>query len=618
MKASNKKEQKKSWFVDDDSDNDNADGNDQKEVTARDEGMQLKMKNMLKTLYDDVVKRNKQKAQRTFQQFTNSYAKYEVAFKFNSYPRSLCKITMQISDAFVETTNKVKQFGKLMNEWNNFISRFKAEIDSYAQNLEEGNENDEYEYEEDEEDQKSKNLRKGKTKKSNDIIVIGQRLIHKCETSREKGQKPTISVSKLYDTAKMIKKDSSLRLELISEAVKMLTDTNEKDPLLTKGQWEVALGLIDLCKEQIEYVLPILQRLTVEIVQRPRSSQKDFPETEEILKLKPKLIEIIQNEINSNRDEIDPLKNENCFDLYNTLFQVFNLTNRYNTSNNNDGENDDKNIYNDTKFIDYVIDMFGSLEKSRIKIGKEIKSSTIDIIMFLVINLASLNHSEEAAKLFDVIPRLTSSNNTSLQFTYAARSRVAIGESAFKSGHYVLASKYLSQFDKVSQIPKQIGQSPIFDKLWPVYDANEISIFRQISDELIKIQENINQFNSEKVSQSTFSVHFQNLQSILNKSTEFNLKLPEHCEKDVKDMIALTFLVSSSNHSINDVSTKYLLENFSIQKEQFQFAAESVENLKQGNALQFDFLKKEDKNDSNSDIQEKCEKIIPFVQKYVC
>ena len=36
MKASNKKEQKKSWFVDDDSDNDNADGNDQKEVTARD------------------------------------------------------------------------------------------------------------------------------------------------------------------------------------------------------------------------------------------------------------------------------------------------------------------------------------------------------------------------------------------------------------------------------------------------------------------------------------------------------------------------------------------------------------------------------------------------------
>lgn len=589
------KEDPKKFFINSDDD----DNDDQKGITARDEGMQLKMKNLLKTLYDDVTKRNKQKAQRTLQQFTNLYSKYEIAFKGNSYPRSLYKISTDISNAFVETTNKIKQFAKLMNEWNNFIEKFKSEIES-APDLQ-SDDDDEYEYD-DEADSKSKNSKKSQKKKSDDSIVIGQRLIHKCETAREKGQKPSISVSKLYETAKSIKKDSKVRSELINEAVRVLTDTTEKDPLLTKGQFEVALNVIDLCKENPEMFIPILNRLTTEIVQRPRSTQKDFPETDEILKMKTQLVQIIQSEITESKD----LTDENCFKLYNLLCQIYNLSN----------DNSEISIYNDHKFIDCVINMFDSFEKSKI-VNSGIKSSLLDVILFLIISLASQNYSEDAAMIYNLIPKVSSSTNSNLQVIYAARSCAEIGQSAFNARHYRLASKFLYQFDKVSQIPKQIGQNPIFDKTWPVYDANQISIYRQISDELIQIQKDINQFNTEKVSQSTFSNHFQNLQNVLNKSSELKLKIPEQCEKDMKDIIALTFLISSSNQSINESSTKYLLDNFSIQKEQFENAVENAQKIKQGNAFQFDFLN-DNQNESPNELSEKTKKIVDYIKKNVC
>lgn len=600
MKASNQKEDINNNFFNDDDD----DENDQKGITARDEGMQLKMKNLLQTLYEDVTKKNKQKAQRTLQQFTNLYSKYEIAFKSNTYPRSLFKISVDISNAFVETSNKVKQFVKLMNDWNNFINKFKSEID-LAQNLESDKDDDEYEDEdEDELNLKTKNSKKARRKKSSDNVIIGKRLIHKCETAREKGQKPTISVSKLYETAKAINKDSEVRNDLINEAIRGLTETTEKDPLLTKGQWEVAFGVIDLCKENPDCVIPILNRLTAEIVQRPRSTQRDFPETDEILKMKSKLIEIIQYEINQLNDSAD----DHCFKLYNLLCQIYNLS----------SNDTDINIYNNSKFVDIVINMFDSLEKTKISINSTVKSSLLDAVLLLVISLASQNHSENAASIFDLIPKISSSTNSNLQVIYAARSCAEIGQSAFNSRHYKLASKFLSQFDKVSKIPKLIGQNPIFDKTWPIYDANKISIFRQISDELIKIQDNFNQLNSEKNLQSTFSNHFQNLQNILNKSAELNLKIPDQCEKDIKDVIALTFSVSSSNQSINDVSTKYLLDNFSIQSEQFQIAFENAQKIKQGDTFQFDFFKDVPSSESSNELSENIKKIVAFIHKYVC
>lgn len=586
------------------------------EVTSRDIGMQLKMKKLLVSFLDDIIKKNKQKAQHTLLQFTNTYGKYEVAFKLNKFPRRLIKLSIDISNILQETVKKVKQFNKILNDWKKFIDRFNDQIEPYKEQLSELDH-----YDEDEEEDENQPVSKGFYKQEeSDVlpnehtqnpVVLCHRLYHKCEAAREKGQPHGISVSKLYEASKLIEVDfifpntdynneeeeqedpekaevRHLKIHLLEECCKILSKMPENNNYLTPGQWEVALNVVRDCALKNDLAVPILKRLTFDMMHRGRQISAATVGFDEIYLFKPTLIELIQNQIEVNqRGYSNVTKSFIQFELYDLLCQLV----------SNSGE-----TVSHPLLLDTVISLFQYFRDSRKMTNIYFQRIFVNNLVYLIIDLSYKRHDISASVIYQLLPQTLKSDDTPIDRIYKARARACIGLNAFKDRHYTTAYAYLREFSKISQIPKVLGQNPPLVESWLFFDINELSIFRQLSKEL-------------SAKQLPTANSYQELQAIWMKAKDAKIELFEECKNDVKFMIATTFYLSC--HSTPDEkSVIYLKDTFDLEEEMLPKAAQKADEIRQGQTDIIEFAT-ENPAQEDQDIAAKVDLIKGYINDFL-
>ncbi|OHT10037.1 hypothetical protein TRFO_20842 [Tritrichomonas foetus] len=544
------------------------------EGSVRDEAMQQKIWKLLSTLLDDITKKNKQKAQHTLQQVQNTYGKYKITFKTENYPKSLIKISLSVSNQLQETTKKVKQFNKIMTDWNKFIEPFKSEIEKCAQNP---NKYKDPQFSDDEDERDDQ-----KTKKVN-----GEVLLRKCEKERKNGQPISVSVSKLQEAILDKETDPELKEQLVTEACTILAD-DTTGKTLTKGQFEVALDVVDQNRSRKDLTIPVLIRLNKEFIIRSRTVPLENYENDEIIKFKPHLVSLIEKElslINSNyKKEIDQ------------MVQLLELL------------CEQKFLDNECDLMSIVSNLLINIPKSSLKQNERLTNTKAKALNYLAIYLASKDLVLESNQVYSKIPLVLEEFKATRLFTL--RARAIIGLAAFKHQFYSLSLKMLDVFSKTSQIPKQIGQSPLNVEPFTFLNTQEISIYRQYAKEILDVQAILASRQSQSSVESmgaSFSTHFQNLHHILNESKKFDIQLPEICEVDVKEALIYSFLLSSKS-AIGDTQFEYLNKNFDISHEKFQEIADKVSLINEGKSVNVKFDKFEDEsNKLNHDFVEKFE-----------
>lgn len=573
----------------------------------------IKFRDSLDKILNAIALNDFKEAYKNFQELQKSYLDSEKVIAENGNPDFFIRQMSEIVD-FVQENSKNKELRRFSQDLNNFIKPFADILEDYKSNPDDFQDDDfESMDDEDEEEEvvevkeeknkgwfysgssdedeeiiqnvKSEEPQKVKQPKKEAQMSIEERLKNSVKvitidtvknelpTIIKKRQSGKVSTTPQYlnDMYHVVAEvDKTLAHQIAMEICHTVAAYQSSSPI-PLGDWELVLQFLPGLKEESKGLISLLERLNKDFWARSIDPRHLF--TEEVAKLHqnvPKFIQILK----VFADYLDQNGEKN----YAAQIDLIILEHLY--------HKESEDVY---KLALYVIEATSNPDAFLPEVSLNMKAHAA---FYLCINLALRKYPQEAAALYERVPTIP--DTLPLAQILANRARAYIGIAAFKQNYYLIAYKYLCNFNNLKYIAGNIGQMPSIYPPWLIIEPNYLYLLGYLSaiildlpyltvtnNEFLLIDPALHRelqrepvvFHPETtVQQIALTIHKAKVgdwksayESIKKELTKY---YPEHNSFiETLKIISLCCFLLTANQFYDNISVDYLSKKFDLKKE---------------------------------------------------